>query len=121
MIVNNVQTTTDSKYNIYRKRQAIVEHPYGTIKRQWGYSYILTKQGIEKAESDVGLMFIAYNLRRIINIIGKNNIMKYLQEVISRILTFLSRFTIILSPNKGIKIFGKQFIIFFTPVRTALN
>jgi len=27
----------------------------------------------------------------------------------------------ILSPNKGIKIFGKQFIIFFTPVRTALN
>jgi len=41
--------------------------------------------------------------------------------VISRILTFLSRFTMILSPNKGIKIFGKQFIIFFTPVRTALN
>lgn len=23
---------------IYRKRQAIVEHPYGIIKRQWGYS-----------------------------------------------------------------------------------
>ena len=112
MIVYNVQTTTDSKYNIYRKRQAIVEHPYGTIKRQWGYSYILTKQGIEKAESDVGLMFIAYNLRRIINIIGKNNIMKYLQEVISRILTFLSRFTMILSPNKGIKILENNLLFF---------
>jgi len=106
---------------LYRKRQAIVEHPYGTIKRQWGYSYILTKQGIENAESDVGLMFIAYNLRRIINIIGKDNIMKYLQEAISYILTFLSRFTMILSKNKGIKISGKQFIIFFTPVKTALN
>jgi len=107
MIVNNVQTTTDSKYNIYRKRQAIVEHPYGTIKRQWGYSYILTKQGIEKAESDVGLMFIAYNLRRIINIIGKDNIMKCLQEVISCILIFLSRIGMIFSQNKAIKNFGK--------------
>jgi DNA replication protein DnaC len=26
-----------------------VEHPYGTIKRQWGYSYILTRKGINRA------------------------------------------------------------------------
>ncbi|MDP3352176.1 MAG: IS1182 family transposase, partial [Flavobacteriaceae bacterium] len=29
---------------LYRRRQAIVEHPYGTIKRQWGFSYIMTKK-----------------------------------------------------------------------------
>jgi transposase len=26
----------------YKRRQAIVEHPYGTIKRQWGFSYFNT-------------------------------------------------------------------------------
>lgn len=106
---------------LYRKRQSIVEHPYGTIKRQWGFNYILTKQGIERAESDVGLMFIAYNLRRIINIIGKDNIMKHLQEAISRVLTFLSRIGMIFSQNKAIKILKKQFINFLSPVYSCFN
>lgn len=66
----------------YHKRQAIVEHPYGTIKRQWGFYYIMSKKGKQRASADVGLMFIAYNLRRIINIIGKNELKKYLHEVI---------------------------------------
>ena len=35
-----------------------------------GFSYIITKKYIERAEADVGLMFTAYNLRRIINILG---------------------------------------------------
>src|SRR5690606_25695761 len=29
---------------LYKKRQALVEHPYGTIKRQWGFDHIVTKQ-----------------------------------------------------------------------------
>ena len=53
----------------YRKRQAIVEHPYGTIKRQWGFDHITTKKTMQRASADVGLMFIAYNLKRIWNII----------------------------------------------------
>src|SRR3990172_2625752 len=55
------------KEHLYKRRQAIVEHPYGTIKRQWGFSYILTKKEKARAGSDVGFMFIAYNLRRIGN------------------------------------------------------
>lgn len=58
--------------NYYRRRQAIVEHPYGTIKRQWGFNYIMTKKSIKRATADVGLIFTAYNLRRILNIIGKD-------------------------------------------------
>jgi len=67
----------------YKKRQAIVEHPYGTIKRQWGFNYILTKKGKDRASSDVGFMFIAYNLRRIINILGQNVLKKYLKVLVS--------------------------------------
>lgn len=53
----------------YKKRQAIVEHPFGTIKRQWGFDHIITKRGIEAASADFGLIITAYNLKRILNIL----------------------------------------------------
>lgn len=73
-IENNPQT--------YKQRQALVEHPYGTIKRQWGFNYILTKQGKSHASSDVGLMFIAYNIRRLLSILGINELKKYLEVLL---------------------------------------
>jgi len=57
----------------YKKRQAIVEHPYGTIKRQWGFDHITTKRTKQRASADVGFIFIAYNLKRIWNILKENN------------------------------------------------
>jgi hypothetical protein len=65
------------------KQHLIVEHPYGTIKRQWGFSYILTKKGKAKANADVGFMFIAYNLRRIGNILTMNVLKEYLRKLSS--------------------------------------
>ncbi|MBC7721094.1 MAG: IS1182 family transposase, partial [Pedobacter sp.] len=64
---------------LYRKRQAIVEHPYGIIKRQWGFNYIMTKKTIKHASADVGLIFTAFNLRRIFNIIDHEMLKKYLK------------------------------------------
>ena len=52
-----------------RKRNTIVEHPYGTIKRWHGADYLLTKGKI-KVAAEMGLSFLAYNLRRMINILG---------------------------------------------------
>ena len=72
----------DANPAIYKQRQSIVEHPYGTIKRQWDFSYIMTKCGKERASADVGLMFIAYNLRRLLSILGKNEIKKYLMVLL---------------------------------------
>ena len=56
---------------LYRRRQAIVEHPFGTIKRQWGFDHILSKKSKKRASADVGFIFIAYNLKRILNLMGK--------------------------------------------------
>jgi hypothetical protein len=77
------------KEQLYKRRQAIVEHPYGTLKRQWGFSYILTKKGKSRASSDVGLMFIAYNLKRIANILTRDQLREYLQILLSLFLTIL--------------------------------
>ena len=74
---------TLEKEHIYKRRQAIAEHPFGTIKRQWGFSYILTKRGMKRASSDIGLMFIAYNLRRIGNILTKDRLKEYLRMLLS--------------------------------------
>ncbi|WBL20870.1 IS1182 family transposase [Zunongwangia sp. HRR-M8] len=52
---------------LYKKRQALVEHPYGTMKRQWGFDHIMTKRGIKAASADFGLIALAYNLRRLFN------------------------------------------------------
>jgi transposase len=65
----------------YRKRQAIVEHPFGIIKRQWDFYYIMTKKSIKHASADVGFIFTAFNLRRIFNIIDQNQLKKYLKEI----------------------------------------
>jgi hypothetical protein len=70
---------------LYRRRQAIVEHPFGTIKRQWGFSYIITKKGKQRASADVGLMFIAYNLKRIINIVGRRALMEHFQAFLAQL------------------------------------
>ena len=37
---------------------------------------------MQRAAADVGLMFVAYNLRRIINIIGQTDLKKYLQVLV---------------------------------------
>jgi transposase len=71
---------------IYKRRQAIVEHPYGTIKRQWGFSYIMTKRSIKRASADVGFMMTAYNLRRILNILGTERLRQYLENQLDLLL-----------------------------------
>jgi hypothetical protein len=61
----------------YKQRQAIVEHPYGTIKRQWGFDHITTKKTKRRAKADVGFIFIAYNLTRIWNSIKQQQQISY--------------------------------------------
>ncbi len=65
---------------LYRRRQAIVEHPYGTIKRYWGFNHVITKKGLERASADIGLMFTDYTLKRIFNIVDREKLKKYLKD-----------------------------------------
>ena len=69
----------EQKEQLYKRRQAIIEHNYGTIKRQWNFHYIITKKGKDRASSNVGFMFVAYNLRRIFNLVDQEALKKYLK------------------------------------------
>lgn len=60
------------------RRQQIVEHAFGTIKRWWGYSYTLMK-GIEKVGADLGLVYLCYNLKRMMNFLSSKKMITKLQ------------------------------------------
>jgi hypothetical protein len=50
-------------------RKGIVEHPFGTIKRWMDQGYFLTR-GLEKVRGEMSLTIFVYNLKRVINILG---------------------------------------------------
>ncbi len=52
-----------------KERMCLSEHPFGTVKWYNGAHYLLCK-GKEKATAELGLSFLAYNLKRAINIVG---------------------------------------------------
>ena len=53
------------------ERRKIVEHPYGTIKKVWGFGGFLCR-GLEKTTGEASLAFLAYNFRRVFNIYKQN-------------------------------------------------
>lgn len=52
-----------------RERAATVEHPFGTLKCWFGYQHLLTR-GFEKVRGEMSLAILAYNLLRVIHVLG---------------------------------------------------
>lgn len=65
----------------YRQRQQIIEHQFGTLKRQWHFDYTLTK-GKEKVLGEVYLAFICYNLKRTMSILGFDSLMSKIKALL---------------------------------------
>ena len=51
------------------RRRETVEHPFGTIK-QWMNQGAFLMRGLEKVRAEFSLTALAYNLRRVLNIVG---------------------------------------------------
>lgn len=82
------QKRVEENPEYYRLRQQITEHQFGTLKRQWGFTYTLMK-GKQHVLSEVNLMMTCYNLRRLMSILGPKelkNRLKELRPIISAIL-----------------------------------
>ncbi len=58
-----------------KERLCISEHPFGTVKWFHGAHYVLCK-GIKKTTAELGLSFLAYNIRRAVNMIGTKAILE---------------------------------------------
>ena len=55
------------KMELYKERQKIVEHVFGTIKRALGFTHFLLK-GNRKVKGESFMHFLIYNMKRVWNI-----------------------------------------------------
>lgn len=67
------------KPHYYKRRQAIVEHPFGTIKRHWGYTHTLLK-GLQKVNGEMNLIMFCYNFLRTKNILGFDKMLETIKN-----------------------------------------
>jgi len=78
--LENNQKRVEANPDYYRLRQQITEHQFGTLKRQWGFTYTLMK-GKQHVLSEVNLMMTIYNLRRLMSIFSINDLKKRLKAL----------------------------------------
>ena len=89
------QASTDNKKRLdtyegklmYKKRQGIVEHPFGIIKRQWDCSYTLLR-GLEKVNGEFAIVFACFNIRRAISILSVKTLLDKLKAAKSACYAF---------------------------------
>ena len=77
-IIEKVLVDTENNTTIYKQRRCIVEHPYGTIKRNLDYTYFL-RRGLASVNAEAASIFVAYNLKRVINILSVQGIIHKIQ------------------------------------------
>jgi transposase len=74
---NNANIRNNPDY--YKRRQSICEHPFGTIKRQWGFTYTLMK-GLQKVNGEMNLVMLTYNMKRTLSIVGFTKMLEAIQN-----------------------------------------
>jgi transposase len=68
-IVDIVQARLDKNPDAMRTRRETVEHPFGTLKMRMGATHFLMKT-LPKVATEMALHVLAYNLTRVMNIVG---------------------------------------------------
>lgn len=53
----------------FKLRKTLAEHPFGTIKRWFGYTHFLLK-GLPKVQCEWSLTTLTYNLKRVLNLVS---------------------------------------------------
>lgn len=68
-VLEDVQRRLDENPQAMRIRRETVEHPFGTIKARMGATHFLMKR-LKNVKTEMALAVLAYNLTRVMNIIG---------------------------------------------------
>ena len=68
-VLDAVQERLDASPEAMRMRRETVEHPFGTMKARMGATHFLTKT-LPKVATEMALSVLAYNLTRVMNIVG---------------------------------------------------
>jgi transposase len=78
-IADEVDRRREAHPEMYQKRKQMAEHPFGTVKRSWGYSYFLTRRTASVRVESL-LHFLTYNMKRAIHTIGVQELVLKMQR-----------------------------------------
>jgi transposase len=76
---HRARMASEGTSQLMRRRSAIVEHPFGTLKCRAGYQHFLVR-GFDKVRGEWSLMALCYNFTRVLNILGFERFMAFLAE-----------------------------------------
>lgn len=69
-----MQARLDQAPDSMRTRRQTVEHPFGTIKHWMGSAHFLTRT-LKRVSTEMSLHVLAYNLKRVMTILGPEVLM----------------------------------------------
>jgi transposase len=75
--------------SLYKLRQQLVEHPFGTIKHTMNGGHFLLRTR-RKVRCEAALLFLGYNLKRAYNVLGFKELMARLDSLSHHFFAFLS-------------------------------
>jgi len=74
-----MQSRLNAQPNAMLIRKQTVEHPFGTIKYWMGATHFQTR-GLEKVSTEMSLHVLAYNLKRVIKLLGSAALIQAMQS-----------------------------------------
>jgi transposase len=74
-VLDKMQARLDRMPNAMSVRRQTVEHPFGTLKAWMGSTHFLTRT-LAKVQTEMSLHVLAYNMKRMINILGVRPLME---------------------------------------------
>ncbi|HKG78201.1 MAG TPA: transposase, partial [Pyrinomonadaceae bacterium] len=77
-LLEAVQERLDANPQAMRVRRETAEHPFGTLKMRMGATHFLMKR-LPKVATEIALHVLAYNLTRVMNIIGVKPLLAAIQ------------------------------------------
>lgn len=85
--VEIVDKRTKENKTKYSKRQEIIEHVFGTLKRTMNFTHFLLR-GSMKVNGEISIAFFCYNLKRVVNILGSAGLIASLDnEIMTKVAT----------------------------------
>jgi transposase len=77
-VLDRVALRMKNHPEIYEKRKALVEHPFGTLKFWWAQGAFLTR-GRAAVDAEITLSALAYNIKRALQVLGLPAILDHLR------------------------------------------
>ena len=77
-ILDALETRMERAPDMMKLRRSTVEHPFGTIKSWMGSTHFQMKT-IKRVSAEMSLHVLAYNLKRVINILGTKQLIEVIQ------------------------------------------